>query len=209
MRILKMSLLALVSASTLGAQETAKSMFGLGVTFNPGALLLPGESEALLTQSGFNNILVPIRMTKVTFEPEFGINRTVVDRQVQTGPTTFTTVKTKVSMKRIGAGLLKHLARRENLEPYLAPRIGFIFASAEEPSGLGGSTIKMSSTNFYLTGAAGGQYFFSSNFSLGGEAQLTYTKLGKPTVTGTTFPSPEQSGSTITTLGVITIRWYH
>jgi hypothetical protein len=210
MRIVKASLLALVTASTLGAQDPAKSMFGLGVTFNPGALLLPGETEALLTQSGFNNILVPIRTAKLTFEPEFGINRTTVEREIQTGPSTFTTVKSKVSMKRIGAGLLKHLARRDNLEPYVAPRIGFIFASSEEPSGFGTTTtIKTSATNFYLTGAAGAQYFFSSHFTLGGEAQLTYTKIGKPEVTGTSFPPSTQSGSTITTLGVVTIRWYH
>lgn len=208
MRTVKMSLLALVSASTLGAQEPGKSMFGLGVTFNPGALLIPGEPDVILTQSGFNNILVPIRTSTLTFEPEFGLNRTSVEREIQTGPTTFTKVKAKASVKRIGAGLLKQFARRDNLEPYLAPRLGFIFTSTEEPSGTS-STIKVSSTNFYFTGAAGAQYFLSSHFSLGGEAQLTYTKLGEPDVTGTSFPGSQQSGSTITTLGVIAIRWYH
>jgi hypothetical protein len=208
MRILKMSLLAMVSASVLGAQEPRKTMFGLGVTFNPGALLEPGGSDVFLTQSGFNNILVPIRMTTVTFEPEFGFNRAVVEREVQTGPTTFTKLKSTVAVKRIGVGLLKQFARRENLEPYLAPRIGFIFASSEEPSGTT-TTIKVSSTNFYLTGASGAQYFLSDHFSLGGEAQLTYTKLGKPKVTGSSFSSSGESGSTITTLGVIAIRWYH
>ena len=208
MRILTLSLLALLSASTLGAQDTAKTMFGLGITFNPGALLLPGESDALLTQSGFNNILVPIRMSKLTIEPEFGFNRTSVQREVQTGPATFTTIRSKVAFKRIGVGVLKHLARREGLEPYLAPRAGFIFASAEEPASAT-TTVKSSVTNFYFTGAGGGQYFFSPHFSLGGEAQLTYTKLGEPKVTGITAPASGQSGSTITTLGVITIRWYH
>ena len=208
MRVLKLSALALISATTLRAQEPAKSMFGLGVTFNPGALTIPGESNVLLTQSGFNNVLVPIRTRSVTIEPEFGLLRSTTEREVQTGPTTFTKIKTTASFKRIGAGLLKHLERRENLEPYIAPRLGFIFASAEEPSGPS-TTVKMTSTNFYGTAAAGGQYFFTSHFTMGGEAQFTYTKLGKPKVTGTTFGSPGESGSVFSTLGLVTLRWYY
>lgn len=206
MRRLTVCLLVLTS-SAVSAQET-KSKFGLGVTFNPGGLTIPGESEILLTQAGFNNVLMPIRSSGATFEPEFGLLRSVVEREVQTGPSTFTKVKTKLSSKRIGAGVLKHFARRENFEPYVAPRIGFIFSSSEQPLGTT-STAKVSSTNFFLTGGAGGQYFFGEHFTLGGEAQLTYTKLGKPKVTGSSFGGTEQSGSSFTTLGVIAIRWYY
>ena len=206
MRCLKVCLLVLMSSAVAGAQETTR--FGLGVTFNPGGLTIPGESEILLTQAGFNNVLMPIRGSRVTIEPEFGLLRTVVEREVQTGPTTFTKVKTSLSSKRIGVGVLKNLARRENFEPYVAPRIGFIFSSSEEPSGPS-STVKTSATNLYLTGGAGGQYFFGEHFSLGGEAQLTYTKLGKPKVTGSSFGGTPESGSSITTLGVVAIRWYY
>lgn len=206
MRPFTLCLIIVASASALGAQET-KSKFGLGTTFNPGALSIPGEAEIVLTQTGFNNILMPIRGQGFTFEPEFGLLRSTTERQIQTGPTTTFTVKTRVSNKRIGLGVLKHLARRDNLEPYFTPRVGFIFASAEEPQG--GSNIKTSSTNFYATGGAGAQYFFSDHFTLGGETQLTYTKLGKPKVTGTTFTSTDSEGSSITTLGVIAIRWYY
>jgi len=206
MRYLKLSLFVLTSATALGAQET-KSKFGLGATFNPGGLTIPGESEVLLTQAGFNNILMPIRGATATFEAELGFLHSTVERQIQTGPTTFTKVKSSVSNKRIGVGVLKHLARRENFEPYVAPRIGVIFASSEEPSG-GSSTAKISATNFYVTGGAGGQYFLSEHFTLGGEVQLTYTNLGKPKVTGSTGSSGA-SGNSITTLGVIAIRWYY
>lgn len=205
MRPFRLCLVIVASVSALGAQET-KSKFGLGATFNPGALSIPGEAETVLTQAGFNNVLMPIRGQGFTFEAEFGLLRSTTERQVQTGPTTSITVKNKISNKRLGVGVLKHLARRDNLEPYFAPRVGFIFASAEEPQG--GSNTKTSSSNFYATGGAGAQYFFSDHFTLGGEAQLTYTKLGKPKVTGTTFPPPSE-GSAITTLGVIAIRWYY
>jgi hypothetical protein len=208
MRFQKVLGLVLLATAPLTAQE-AKSKFGLGATFNPGAFLVPGESQLILTQTGFNNILIPIRMTTVTIEPEIGLLRVVTEDQVQTGPTTFTQVKSTVTNNRIGVGLLKHLSRKENFEPYIAPRLGFIFASSEEPTGLT-STSKTSSTNFYFTGGAGGQYFFASHFTLGGEAQLTYTKLGKPSVTGTpAFSGAAGSGSMISTLGLIALRWYY
>ena len=45
MRFLKISLLVVTAASTLHAQES-KSKFGLGVTFNPGALTIPVSSTS-------------------------------------------------------------------------------------------------------------------------------------------------------------------
>jgi hypothetical protein len=208
MRFSRLPAFILLAAAPLTAQE-AKSRFGLGATFNPGGFVVPGESQVILTQTGFNNILIPIRKATVTIEPEIGLLRVVTEDEIQTGPTTFTKVKATVMNNRIGVGLLKHLKRTENFEPYVAPRVGFIFASSEEPSGLT-TTSKTSSTNFYVTGGAGGQYFFSDHFTLGGEAQLTYTKLGKPKVTGNpAFSGPGGSGSMISTLGLIALRWYY
>src|ERR1043165_5262905 len=108
MRFLKISLLVVTAASTLHAQES-KSKFGLGVTFNPGALTIPGETEILLTQSGFNNLLMPIRGSKATFEPEFGLLQSSVEQEIQTGPTPFTKVKTTASNKRIAFAALNTL----------------------------------------------------------------------------------------------------
>src|SRR6478672_2630124 len=101
MRFPKLPALMLLAAAPLAAQE-AKSTFGLGATFNPGAFIVPGQSQVVLTQTGFNNILIPIRMTSVTIEPEIGLLRVATETEFQTGPTTFTTFKTTATNNRIG-----------------------------------------------------------------------------------------------------------
>ena len=201
MRLLTLAAAALLSTAALSAQE-ARTSFGIGTTINSGFLLVPTEGDIVQTQAGFNNILLPLRGTNFTVEPELGLFRMTMTSESGA----FSSSQT-VSANRLGLGLLKHFEKRENLEPYLAPRVGAVFMSFEnKPSS--GTTFKSKQTNLYLTGGAGAQYFFSGHFTLGGEAQLTYTHFGNPTSSGGGTTSTKLSGSTISSVGILTIRWY-
>lgn len=213
MRALPLVLAVLFVGAPLSAQQPAPDRtFGIGVSFNPGALGIPGEDDVILPQTGFNNLLFPIRTPNVTFEPEFGITRTSLERTSSGGTTTFRS-KDVLQTLRYGLGVLKHFSRREGLEPYVGPRFGIMrFSSTDESSGGTSSTSsKVKMTNWYVGGAAGGQYFLSGKVSLGGEAQLRYMNIGSPKSETSGTPSPfgsKQSGSTIETIGLITLRWF-
>ena len=208
MRASRFAFVALAIASQAAAQQPVEGARpGIGVAFNPGGLTIPGEPEFVLPQTGFNNLLFPIRTPTVTIEPELGITRSSVENRASGGPT-FTNVQT-VSHYRLGIGFLKHFTRREGLEPYVGPRLGLIRSSAKEESSSGTTTNTTSSkaTNWYLGGAAGAQYFFSSHLTLGGEAQVRYTGLGSPDIEGPAS-SFDRSGNILETIGLITLRWY-
>lgn len=201
-RVSSLASLALVAASALGAQEPSRTV-GFGTSFNPGALIIPGEGELLVFQTGFNNILFPFRGQNFTFEPEFGLFRTSSEEKSTFG--TFTSSFTNV---RLGVGILKHMEKRENLEPYAGPRFGVVRSTSKETSPFGGSSEQTTKANsWYLSGVLGAQYFFTKHFSLGGEAQLTYTSVGSTTTTGSSNP-PDESRSVIGTAGLVLLRCY-
>jgi hypothetical protein len=204
-RTAPLTLFLLLAASAAGAQARNGS-FGLGTSINPGALVFPGEDEVLLFQTGFNNILVPMRGQRMTLEPEFGITRGSVKQEGSFGAS-----ESKLSATRLGVGFLFHRPKRAEMEPYLGLRVGALWLTSESSSGTFNSKTKTGSK--YLSGVAGAQYFFNANFSLGGEAQLIYTRIGdSETVSsgggGGGGSSPKTSGSNLGTLGLVTIRWY-
>jgi hypothetical protein len=208
-RIASLAGLALLVASTLGAQERTRSI-GLGTSISPGALVIPGEEDVLLFQAGFNSILVPIRFSKVTIEPEISVMRARSEETVQTGSNTFGTATSSITNTRFGVGILWHLARRENLEPYIGPRFGTIRSRSKSKSPFSTSQEQSSkSTDRFLAAVGGAQYFFSPHFSLGAEAQLLYTKIGTEERSGTTSPQQEGNQSTLGTTGLAILRFYY
>ena len=65
----------------------------------------------------------------------------------------------------------------------------------------------------FLAAVFGGEFYLSSHFSLGGEAQLSYTDLGDIKVSQTPTPpfpvsNTGESGSMLETAGLIAVRWY-
>jgi hypothetical protein len=78
----------------------------------------------------------------------------------------------------LGAGFEYHLAGKGGVSPYLGAELGYSGASFS-----GGGTTPSS---FAVNAVFGAEYFFSSNFSWGGEAQLgfnSFTTAGGVTTT--------------------------
>jgi len=91
----------------------------------------------------------------------------------------------------LGVGFEYHFAGAGGVSPYVGAQLSY---SGESVSS-GGST----PTDFGLAGVLGGEYFFSSNFSVAGEARLGFESANTGAVTATS----------IGTLGFATyLTWY-
>jgi hypothetical protein len=194
--------LALLVSSGLGAQEKTRSI-GLGTSISPGALMVPGESELIVFQTGFNSILIPIRW--------ISLMRGKSEQTVQTGTNTFGTATSSITTTRIGVGILKHLAKRENLEPYVGPRLGSIrtTSKSKSPFSTNSQEQTIKTKDWFLSAVGGAQYFFSPHFTIGAEAQLIYTKLGSEERTPSTSTQQESTRSTLGTTGLAILRFYY
>jgi hypothetical protein len=207
-RTLSLASLVFVAASTIGAQEPSTTTFGFGTTLNPAALVISDLNTLSVYPTGFNNILFPIRTPGYTIEPEVGFFRTSSSNPVQTGGATFQQETSTFTNTRLGVGILKHLEKRENLEPYFGPRLGIIRSTTSETSAFSSSSPSTTANSWYASGVLGAQYFFSRHFSLGGEAQLTYTSVDSGQAPGSSSNAPDPTQTNIGTAALVTLRCY-
>jgi hypothetical protein len=134
-------------------------------------------------------IYVPIGVTdRIMIEPELGIIRLSEEDDGFDETLTFLT---------IGAGLLFEIGDMGEHRIYAGPRLGIVRTSFSEELD-GGGEFSDSTTNLFLAGVLGGEFFLEPNFSLGGEAGLRYQGTG----------DDESDGSLITTTAEFRIRWY-
>ena len=85
---------------------------------------------------------------------------------------------------------------KASMNYYYGIDIGAILSSQSS------SSTDRSKTDFYIGPAIGGEYMFSDNFSLGGEIQVNYIKLGN------FDEDSDASTSLVSTRGKIILRWY-
>jgi hypothetical protein len=179
-------------------QQTEKpaGKFGIGVTLNPAALIVFDE-ELLIFPSGFNNFMFQIRGSeRLIWEPEFGLVR------FSSSGGGFETSST---LLRLGVGALFETRSRGDMRPYIGPRTGIIRSSSKDESSFGSFSSRR--TDWYLSFVMGSQYYFSQHFSLGGEIQFTRLSLGKEK-TDPPSGGGDVSSSSITTAGLMMLRWY-
>jgi hypothetical protein len=166
---------------------------GIGMAVTTTTLLL-GESFFFVPM-GFNNFIVPIRTgPRTTFEPEFGMFRT---------STSNGGFSSNFSNLRLGFGLLTAMDKRENLEPYIGPRVGTSRSKTTTTLPFSGEQTE-TQNSWYFSGVLGAQYFFSRHFSLGGEAQLSYTNLRQEADSA----GSSASQSFVSSAGVVLLRWF-
>lgn len=177
--------------------ESTSKKFGIGVSLSPVAIFL--EDSFGLLPFGFTNILVPIKVSpNTTLEPEIGLFRTSSESGgFSASATNF----------RLGFGLLLGLQERGGIHPYIGPRFG-LGRTTTKSSGFGGGETTTKQTSWQFSGVIGAQHFFSPHFSLGGEAQLTRASVGDAEVTPTPPGGTSESQTFITTVGVVSLRWF-
>jgi hypothetical protein len=195
-----LSVLAFIFCATTAYAQDEGPKAGIGLSLNPptlGALDLDG---GVTINTGlpfdFGNFYFPIVVSpKFKIEPEFGLFRASI--KYQDGGFTD---EEKATILRLGLGLFYVFPTKGDLRGYVGPRLGFIYTTASD----NGSDV--SETDWVLGLALGGEYFFSSHFALGGEAQLNYIRLGKPdSDDGGDY---DLSRHVISTHGLILVRWY-
>jgi len=198
--LLWLSLVAvLVVAARADAQEDG-TRFGVGVSLNPSALLVEDGFQAFFLPFGFGDIYFPIIVSeRFKLEPQLGLFRF----SSETKSDGFTS-ESSMTLWRLGAGLFYRLPASESLSAYVGPR--FILLLSSESFKWDGEEDEISETDISIGAALGGEYFFSSHFSLGGEFQLNYLILGEPEdEEPDTF---ELDRSIISNNGLILLRWY-
>ena len=195
-----------------GQAQTPPQRFGVGVSLDmtPTSGFAVGAGPAFEARTG--NIHLPIGVSPTfRIEPMMGYAR---DSRKSSSPTS--SFSESFSILRIGVGFLYVMPRSASFHLYAGPRLGIWRLRSEEKSTSPGfptfsQTAKQ--TNKFLSGVFGGEYFIIPAFSVGGEAQLTYTSYGDVDNSSSPPPPPgspgsEFSGSKVETAGLIVVRWF-
>jgi hypothetical protein len=183
--------------------ESKKTKFGVGISLEPLHVFTLGStlySTALLPVSIYFSVNTP----SISLQPEFGI----YSYSYESGGS-----NNSASIVKVGLGGLFPITQGPSSRAYLGPRVGVLFISqSSSSSGTTTYTSDRKETDVIIGLAAGGEYFVSSQFSVGGEAQINYYSFGNPTTT-TTPSSGSSSGSDrsqsfISTNGLFFLKFY-
>ncbi len=193
----------LTIAAAAHAQERGVT-FGIGTSLNPTAI---GSGGLVLLPVGLGNIYFPLIIgSRFKLEPEFGLLR--VSEKTTVGGTSS---ESSATLTRLGIGAFWVTPIRESFRAYVGPRVGIVRNSESSRFGTEPER-KVTQTNLVLELATGGEYLFSSHFSLGGEVRLGYINVGESKVTPAPAPPPpgvDRSESILTTNALILLRWYY
>ncbi len=153
--------------------------------------------------------LIPMRFGNFKIEPEVGIysfSYMISGAKDSTGTQIGVTDGYSSTSIRVGLGLYYTQQVAGNLSAYVGPRLGIITNSIEADSypppadtgvfGQKASTTNTSRTDFFVGLTLGGEYFFSSAFSLGADVGFEYRSLGNQTTTETPAVSGTPAGAT-------------
>ena len=125
-------------------------------------------------------------------------------------------IEASATVWRLGLGLLYQLRAHGDFQAYAGGRVGIRHrsqkASQSDPNNPPPQSVKASQSDKFIAAVFGGEFYFSPHFSLGGEAQLSYTDDGDIKTSQTPPPGPgptqTESGSQLETGGLIVVRWY-
>lgn len=199
-------------AGGVSAQTRVVPGLGLGIDVGDSPLAVVGSPGGTTT-----NLLVPVMIGKrVRLQPWVGYLRASLERT-----SSFVTSQTR--FERLTLGLAAHylFPVKDALRVYVGGGFGFGWSDIDDRASDGqgnsfASTEKR--TDRLLNAVAGGEYFFSSRFSVGGEVRLDYVTFGDPEFTQTITPPPPvppvpvppttQDLSVTQTSAQVTVRWY-
>lgn len=189
-------LVLLVLAATARAQDGGNRV-GIGVSLIQGALIADLE-ELQFGATFLSNIYVPIIVGRsFKLEPEIGFLRFSEDGEF---------AEETITQWRFGIGAFYYMRAAESLRAYVGPRLGLQLTSMTDENG---GKYEFDETDLLIGIALGGEYFFSDNFSLGGEIQLNYTSFGEPSYKIDGVEQEMDLGrSLINNNGLILLRWY-
>lgn len=211
LRLLVLSVVTAVLASPLDAQSKT-SRVGVGVSLD----VTPTGEWSLFEEFRFpgrtGNIHVPIQVSRnLRLEPMLGYAH-----EHQRSTSGGSSLDVSATLWRLGIGVLYQLPAKGDFRAYAGARLGLRHRSQklrqEDPS-FPTATSKAWQNDKFLAAVFGGEFFLSPHFSLGGEAQLSYTDLGDIKLSQTPpnpFPPTNigESGSELETAGLVTVRWY-
>ncbi len=191
-------------AQSLSLTHVERPMLGLGVAIGKEVSTLGDFSDPVVSvhQVDFPSIYLPIRVNPgLKIEPEFGLMRYTIDAS---------SVDQTFSIMLIGAGAFFLM----NVGP-VDLSWGLRFAMIKESYDHDGAADYTVTRNDMVYGPAlGGEYFFTRNFSLGGEVQFNYVKLGEIETDGDDAPNngtaedEKIKQSILRTKPLIFVRWY-
>ena len=135
---------------------------------------------------------VTFTSTSATFSPsgDIGVKYMVTDAIGIRGALGFANSSAGTGFD-IAAGFEYHLAGKGGVSPYAGAQLSY---SGSSVSGGGGAP-----SDFGLSAVFGAEYFFSSNFSWGGEAQLGFRSTSNGTTSQTTFGTAQ---------ALLILTWY-
>jgi hypothetical protein len=189
------TLLLIVLAAPAQAQSPWK--LGVGISLNQLFADLDEESTFAIP---INNLFFPVAFgQRLLLEPEVGMTNGKQTVEVLSVRQEF-----KATIWRLGIGIFYRFPATEDLRVYVGPRFKWIRTTASEDDGT--EKTKFAETDVSIGAALGGEYFFSSHFSLGGEAQFNYVDLGEPDVEVGDVVDLRRRIFTTDTL--VMIRWY-
>lgn len=141
-------------------------------------------------------IFFPIVISpKLRVEPELGILKLEDDQDPSQD----------VSIYTVGIGLLLTRRVSEEVLAYVGPRLSFSMISQPVDDPFGPGSVDATGTDMRAAAVLGGEYFFSSRFSLGAEGQLAFLIVGDRDVSGV---GTIQGGSSVTTHALAFFRAY-
>lgn len=179
------------------AQAQSPWKLGIGISLNQVLADLDEESAFAIP---INNLHFPVAFGEhLLLEPEVGMTR-----GKQTVEVLGIRQEFRATIWRLGIGIFYRFPATEDLRVYLGPRFKWMRTTASEDDGT--EKTEFAETDISIGAAAGGEYFFSSHFSLGGEAQFNYIDLGEPDVEIGDVVDLRRKIFTTDTL--VMIRWY-
>jgi len=200
-------LVSLVAASAAQAQVPDRAA-GLGVSLNPSALIISDDESTLMLPVGFGNIYVPIIAGPLKIEPEVGIWHTSSSTSSSYSGISYSSSST-TTLLRVGVGVFRFVRVGGGTALYVGPRVAMVRASTSEKCSPGCTASSSHQTNWSYGLAIGGEHFFSPHFSLGGEVQLNYIKIGNEVhEPASPYPASSSSQSIISNNGLLFIRLY-
>jgi hypothetical protein len=191
--------LATLLLIVLAAPAQAQSPWKLGVGISLNQLLASLDEESTFAIP-INNLHFPVAFgQRLLLEPEVGMTK-----GKQTVEVLGVRQEFKATIWRLGIGIFYRFPATDDLRVYVGPRFKWIRTTASEDDGT--DKTEFAETDVSIGAALGGEYFFSSHFSLGGEAQFNYIDLGEPDVEIGDVVDLRRKIFTTDTL--VMIRWY-
>jgi hypothetical protein len=223
--ILSTLLLATVAKAQSDATTTEPTLskargnkVGIGLAIAPSGSFLLTDDDGLISFIPLV-LRVPVHFSSVKLEPELGVY-TAHTREDEE-PADFS--DRTATLLRVGAGMFYNTPVSSDASVYVGPKVGIMTLSTVSENKSSNSfepqTMKSetSQTNIFFGANVGGEYFFSTHFSIGAEIGLEYVSKGneesKTTFTPADpdpFPTPETttSGSEFLTKSALTARFY-